>query len=206
MTALYKRSRAALLVMPLVLFLALFFFWPLATMLVQAVSDPAAGRVLPRTVEAMSAWDGTGLPDLATQQAFAADLHDASDDLAVGDMVRRLNSAQTGFRSLMNKTLPAVRQDPMTDLAALDAKWSNPAYWLAIKGALSPITDRNLLATVDLERDSKGEIKRMPSGTSANGTIIVRTLVVSAMVTLCCLLIGLPYAMLAASVTGWNYP
>lgn len=119
-------------------------------------------------------------------------------------MVRRLNSAQSGFRSLMNKTLPAVREDVDVDLASLDRKWSNPAYWQAIRGAVSPLTDRNLLATMDLERNAGGEINRMPAGSSANGAIILRTLVVSAIVTLCCLLIGLPYAMIAASVTGWR--
>jgi putative spermidine/putrescine transport system permease protein len=44
----------------------------------------------------------------------------------------------------------------------------------------------------------------MPEGTSANATILVRTLWIAALVTLCCLLIGLPYAMIAATVTGWK--
>ncbi|WP_136650252.1 ABC transporter permease [Paracoccus aeridis] len=204
MTGRRNRRRAALLIAPLALFLGVFFFWPLATMLAQSVSDPAVGRVLPLTSAAIADWDGQGVPPPEIQRAFATDLHEATDDLAVGDMVRRLNSAQSGFRSLMNKTLPAVREDVDVDLASLDRKWSNPAYWQAIRGAVSPLTDRNLLATMDLERNAGGEINRMPAGSSANGAIILRTLVVSAIVTLCCLLIGLPYAMIAASVTGWR--
>lgn len=204
MTGRRNRGRAALLIAPLALFLGVFFFWPLATMLAQSVSDPAVGRVLPLTSAAIADWDGQGVPPPEIQRAFATDLHEATDDLAVGDMVRRLNSAQSGFRSLMNKTLPAVREDVDVDLASLDRKWSNPAYWQAIRGAVSPLTDRNLLATMDLERNAGGEINRMPAGSSANGAIILRTLVVSAIVTLCCLLIGLPYAMIAASVTGWR--
>jgi len=199
-----SRVRALLLIAPLFLFLALFFLWPLGTMLSQSVSDPAVVRVLPRTAVSLADWDGESVPNAAAQRAFADDISAATDDMAVGDMVRRLNSAQSGFRSLMNKTLPAVREDPGTDLQALDRKWSNPAYWRAIADALSPLTTRNLLGAVDLERDSAGKVVRMPAGTSANGEIILRTLWVSALVTLCCLAIGLPYAMIAASVSGWR--
>lgn len=42
MTGRRNRRRAALLIAPLALFLGVFFFWPLATMLAQSVSDPAS--------------------------------------------------------------------------------------------------------------------------------------------------------------------
>ena len=44
----------------------------------------------------------------------------------------------------------------------------------------------------------------MPAGMSANATILMRTLWTSALVTFWCLVIGLPYAMIAASVQGWK--
>lgn len=44
----------------------------------------------------------------------------------------------------------------------------------------------------------------MPEGSSANRATLIRTFVVSLSVTLACLLIGLPYAMIAASVDGWK--
>lgn len=44
----------------------------------------------------------------------------------------------------------------------------------------------------------------MPEGSSANRATLVRTFIVSLSVTLACLLIGLPYAMVAASVEGWK--
>lgn len=199
-----RRAGTALLILPLSVFLALFFLWPLTSMLSQSVSDPSVGRVLPRTVAALPHWNGQGLPDTQIQRALADDLAVAKNDMAVGDMVRRLNSAQPGFRSLMSKTLAAVRKDPAIDLESLDRKWKNPAYWQAIAGALRPYTDRNLLAAVDLERNASGNIVRMDPSTSANGRIILRTLLVSALVTLCCLAIGLPYALILASVRGWR--
>ena len=199
-----RRAGTVLLILPLSAFLALFFLWPLSSMLSQSVSDPSVGRVLPRTAAVLPNWTEEGLPDTQFQRALAADLAAAENDMAIGDMVRRLNSAQPGFRSLMGKTLAAVREDPATDLGTIDRKWKDPAYWRAIAGALRPYTDRNLLASVDLERDASGAVVRMDATASANGTIILRTLWVSALVTACCLAIGLPYALILASVRGWR--
>lgn len=198
------RLKAFLLVAPLLAFLAIFFLWPLYTVISQAVSDPAVSRVLPQTAAAISGWDGEGLPDDAVQAAFRADIAANDDDMAMGDVTRRLNSAKSGFRSLMGKTIPAVKADPDVALAGVDKRWADPATWLAIRDNASPYTDSFLLATLDFERGPDGAIQRMPEGTSANTTVVLRTLWVSALVTACCLAIGLPYAMVAASVTGWK--
>lgn len=193
------------LVAPLALFLVVFFAAPLYTMMAAAVSDPIAARALPRTAEAIRSWDGAAAPSAEVQAAFAGDIRNIDDDQLFGDLVRRLNSAKSGFRTLMSKTRGALRDDPLTtDLAAIDPRWADPAFWQAIKtAAASTVTDRNLLAAVDLERSPAGDIQAMPEGTSANGTTLVRTFVVSLIVTAVCLAIGLPYAMIAASVEGW---
>ena len=44
----------------------------------------------------------------------------------------------------------------------------------------------------------------MPAGSSANAAIILRTLWTGTLVTLCCLLIGLPYAMVMASAKRFD--
>jgi putative spermidine/putrescine transport system permease protein len=91
------------------------------------------------------------------------------------------------------------------DLPAIDKRWGDIAYWRTIAGALSPYTDRNLLAAVDLVRNpTTGTIAAVPADEAANRIILGRTFWVSATVTLACVLIGLPYAMLAASFTGWR--
>ena len=198
------RLRALALIAPLLVFLGLFFVWPLVTVITQSVSDPAVSRVLTRTAAEIGAWDGEGVPGPEIQAAFRADLAANTDEMAMGDVTRRLNSSKSGFRSLMGKTIPAVQENPEADLAAIDKRWADPAYWKAIQDNASPYTDAFLLASLDLERDSSGSIASMAEGSSANSTILVRTLWISALVTLCCLLIGLPYAMIAASVQGWK--
>ena len=198
------RLRALALIAPLLVFLGLFFVWPLVTVITQAVSDPAVSRVLTRTAAEIGAWDGESVPGPEIQAAFRADLAANTDEMAMGDVTRRLNSSKSGFRSLMGKTIPAVQENPDADLAGIDKRWADPAYWKAIQDNASPYTDAFLLASLDLERDSSGSVARMAEGSSANATILMRTLWISGLVTLCCLAIGLPYAMIAASVQGWK--
>ncbi|WP_456716857.1 ABC transporter permease [Bradyrhizobium sp. USDA 4353] len=182
-----------------------FFVVPLVTMMKSAVSDPVATEALPRTAKALSGWDRMGALPASTQAAFAEDIRALKNDEQFGDLVRRLNSAQSGFRSLLGKTRRALDGSSAVDLANIDSRWSETSYWTTIAEAVaSPWTDKNLLAAVDLERNASGSIAAMPEGASANRLIMIRTFVTSALVTLACILIGLPYAMVAASVEGWR--
>ena len=198
------RLRALTLVAPLLLFLGLFFVWPLVTVMSQSVSDPAVSLTLPRTAAEIGDWDGEGVPSPEIQAAFRADIVANTDDMAMGDVTRRLNSSKSGFRSLMGKTVSAVRDNPDIDLAEIDKRWADGAYWATIQGNALPYTDAFLLASLDLERDGAGSVTAMAEGASANATILLRTLGTSALVTLCCLVIGLPFAMIAATVQGWK--
>ncbi|WP_372072170.1 ABC transporter permease [Tistrella mobilis] len=200
-----SKGAAALLLAPLLLFLGIFFLWPLATMMSQAVSDPAVLRILPRTAEVAADWDRQSPPTPEMKAAIVEDLTAATDTQAVGDMVRRLNSAQSGFRTLMSKTIRAIEDGDMpADLAEVDRRWDQPRYWQAIAGALSPYTDRHLLAAVDLKRDAAGEVVSMADEASANRVIMLRTFWIAALVTIACALIGFPYAMLIATAEGWK--
>jgi putative spermidine/putrescine transport system permease protein len=193
------------LVAPLLLFLVAFFVWPLVTMMQGAVSDPVAARALPTTARATAGWDRQSPPTPEMKAALAHDLAGLKQDQVVGDLTRRLNSAQSGFRTLMSRTMTAVReQGPDIDLGAVDKRWNDIKFWQPIaEAAASRYTDRYLLAALDMDRDAAGDIITLPESQSANRAILLRTFFVSGLVTLFCVLIGLPYAMLAVSVTGW---
>jgi putative spermidine/putrescine transport system ATP-binding protein len=105
-----RSLRAFALVAPLLAYLALFFVWPLLTVITQSVSDPSVSRVLTRTAAEIGAWDGTGVPSAQVQAAFRADIVANTDDMAMGDVTRRLNSSKSGFRSLMGKTVRGARE------------------------------------------------------------------------------------------------
>lgn len=201
-----RTGRSLLLLAPLLLFLVGFFVWPLISMMSQAVSDPAVLRLLPRSAGVLSDWDRASPPTMPMQVALMEDLKAVDDDQALGDMVRRLNSARSGFRTLMAKTTSALDDtaNPPADLISIDKRWEKPEFWLAIADALSPYTDRNLLAAVDLGRNAAGSIEHLPAEQSVNRVILVRTFWIAALVTFACACIGFPYAIIAASLTGWK--
>ncbi len=201
-----RTGRSLFLLAPLMLFLIGFFVWPLFSMMSQSVSDPAVLRLLPRSADVLADWDRTSPPTMEMQAAVIEDLRAVDDDQALGDMVRRLNSARSGFRTLMGKTISAISDsaNPPTDLVSIDNRWERPEFWLAIANALSPYTDRNLLAAVDLGRNAAGEIEHLPAEQSVNRVILLRTFWIAALVTFACACIGYPYAIIAASLTGWK--
>ncbi|MBD9375070.1 ABC transporter permease [Rhizobium sp. ARZ01] len=201
-----RTGRSLLLLAPLLLFLIGFFVWPLFTMMSQAVSDTAVLRLLPRSAEVLQDWDRKSPPTMPMQTALMEDLKAVDNDQALGDMVRRLNSARSGFRTLMSKTTTALEDtaNPPADLVSIDKRWEKPEFWLAITDALSPLTDRNLLAAVDLGRNAAGDIEQLPADQSVNRVILVRTFWIAGLVTFACACIGFPYAIIAASLSGWK--
>ncbi|ASP87659.1 ABC transporter permease (plasmid) [Sinorhizobium meliloti] len=207
MSAVSSRAwRSLALLAPLLLFLIGFFVWPLLSMVSQAVSDPAVLHLLPRSAAVLTDWDRKSPPTVPMQMALMEDLKAVDDDQALGDMVRRLNSPRSGFRTLMSKTTRALDDtaNPPANLVSIDKRWEKQEFWLAIADALSPLTDRNLLAAVDLGRNSTGDIEHLPADQSVNRVILVRTFWIAALVTFACAGIGFPYAVIAASLTGWK--
>ena len=199
-----KKTRAYLLLAPLILFVVVFFLWPLLVMMKQSISDDAVSSVLKETASVIHEWDEKSPPTAAMQQAFIKDIQTEQDPQAIGNMIRKLNSEQAGFRTLLTKTSTKINGTPtVTDLVSIDERWSDPKYWLAINKLLSPVTDRYLLAAVGMNRDMQGNVQKMPESQSANLDIMLRTFWIAAMVTLICVLIGYPYAILLASSNGW---
>lgn len=201
-----RTGRSVLLMAPLLLFLVGFFLWPLFSMMSESVSDTAVLRLLPRSAEVLQDWDRKSPPTMPMQTALMEDLKAVDDTQALGDMVRRLNSARSGFRTLMSKTTSALADtaNPPADLVSIDKRWEKPEFWLAIANALSPLTDRNLLAAIDLGRNADGHIEHLPADQSVNRVILVRTFWIAALVTFACACIGFPYAIIAASLSGWK--
>jgi len=201
------RLKALLLVLPLVVFLGLFFLWPLWMMVSTAVQGGTVRLAFPQTATAIANWDGAGPPSAALQAALVRDLRTDTPQERFGDAVRTLNSQQAGFRTLLPRTARAVREAgeaDVVDLVALDPRWSEQGYWLALKRSMPAYTDANLLAAVDLKRNDEARIEPVEADFAVNRAIMLRTFVIAGQVTLLCAAIGLPFAMLAASVSGWK--
>ncbi|HEV8314119.1 MAG TPA: ABC transporter permease [Burkholderiaceae bacterium] len=196
-----RKLRAFSLTLPLLLFLLLTFIVPIVALLQRAVENPEVARALPRTVAALDGWDRKQTPAAEAFAALAKDLGTLPDSADAGALARRLNTEVAGARSLVMGTyraLPlegaATPADVKTKLLALDERWNEAKYWQAIAKNGSRWTPDYLLASVDLKRDATGHVERMPEDQRVFGRILGRTFQISALVTLCCLLLGYPLA------------
>ncbi len=108
-----------------------------------------------------------------------------------------------GFRTLLFTTgrqLPDELTAPARDtLIGIDPKWGERETWAAIRRAGGPVTDFYLLGALDLRRDADGSIIGAPPEQRVFRDVLGRTLWISAMVTLICLLLGYPVAYVIAA-------
>lgn len=200
-----NRWKAQALIAPLVLFLLLVFLVPIAALLYKSVGNPEVVAGLPRTVEAVSGWDGKSLPGEAVYKALGQDLAEARKNQTLGDLSKRLNMELAGYRSLLAKTARALpfKSEPSSykeALQALDERWGDPAYWQAIRRNTSTVTSFYLLASVDHRIDDLGELAKATPDQAIYLDIFARTLWMGVVITVICLLLAYPLAYLLANL------
>jgi len=196
--------RALLLVAPLMLFLVAIFVLPIGMLLTRSVDNSDVSRTLPATVSALAGWDGQSVPGEAAFAAFAADLKAASRE-DVAEIAKRLNYYETGMRSRLLKTARTIRnaeapfQQAFVDI---DEMWGTQRSWQVLQQAMPRYTDFYLLGALDLTREANGNVASVSPDNAVHLDVLVRTFVVSASVTLICLVLGYPLAALIARSKG----
>ena len=201
------RHRSALL-LPLSGFLLVFFVAPLVWLLSLAVREAEVPRALPRTLAVLQTWQsGQALPPKVFP-GFAQDLVEARAASTLADAARRLNYEVNGVRStLMRAAREVGSAAPDTVFGAeffnsVDPTLTTPEFFAAVQRARGPVSSYYLLAAFDLARNAKGEIERVSEANRIYIDVLLRTLGISLSVTLLCLLMGFPVAMLLTQVTA----
>ena len=199
------RSRGPLL-LPLTGFLLVFFVAPLAWLLSLAVREAEVPRALPRTLAAIGAWHpGEALP-APLWPAFAEDLIRSRAEQTLADAARRLNYEVNGVRSTLMRAARAADSAPAGTMfdagffVAIDPALAAPEFFAAVQRAKGPVSAYYLLASVDLVRDLHGAIGRAEASQRIYIEVLLRTLFISASVTLLCLALGFPVALLLTQV------
>ncbi len=205
-----SRRNAFLLTAPLLLVLTVTFIVPILDMLFRSIDDPVVGRALTRTPEALADWNAAdGLPPEEVYAALVADLAGlrtgGGDGKAlIGRFATRLNFEQPGVRSVITKTArkaPKLKQGPYKDaLIKIHKKWGQPEIWAAIQRLSTPYTSVHFLASLDLHYDVDGAVVAQPEVRQVYISIWMRTLYVSGLVTLLCMLLGYPVSYLLATL------
>jgi putative spermidine/putrescine transport system permease protein len=198
-----EQLRAAALVLPLFVFLAACFVVPIGVMLSRGVIDTDIARILPAVTAALRSWDGSDLPAESAYAALIADVRAARDAGTLASAATRLNYDIPGFRTLLFTTgrqLPTELSGSAREtLIGIDPKWGERETWAVIRRAAGPVTDFYLLGALDLRRDAEGSIIGAPPEQRVFRDVLGRTLWISAMVTLICLVLGYPVAYVIAA-------
>ena len=198
-----EQLRAAALVLPLFIFLMACFVVPIGAMLSRGMIDTDIARLLPGVTAALKNWDGRDLPPESAYAALIGDIHAARDAGTLASAATRLNYDVPGFRTLLfgtGRRLPATLTGSARDaLIGIDPKWGERETWAAMRRAGGPATDFYLLSALDLRRDVDGAITGAPPEQRVFRAVLGRTLWISAMVTLICLVLGYPVAYVIAS-------
>ena len=193
-----RKVVAIVLLAPLLLFLTVNFVAPVASMLIRSVDDREVGRVLARTHQALSDWDGSEMPGEPAFRALVEDLRRSEETNTTHIASKRLNAAKSGFRPLLKKTARRL-PDPQAPSAKaalldLDRRWADTSYWAVIKRTSSPITPAYLLAAFDLRLDEAGTIARAPEYLRAFNVVWLRTFWMALVITGICVALGYPLA------------
>lgn len=191
------------LVLPASIYLICALIVPIATYLYRVVDNRDVPETLPRTVQAIENWDGLGLPPDDVYAAMAEDLRSGQRQDVQVRLARRLNYNIVGFRSLIGKTVRRLPDSPdgswKQTLIGIDGRWGEPAYWTVIRNERNSITAFYLLNAVDLKQGEAGRIEPVPEVEALFGELLLRTVVISSVVTLLCVVLAFPVARVMAS-------
>jgi putative spermidine/putrescine transport system permease protein len=196
------RRRAFLLVLPLLLFVLLTFLIPIGYMLKRSVEHDGFSKSSP----SLAAWFAESPeydPANPPEEAFAAlvkDLAQMQADKNTGMAGTRINYTVPGSISLFKAGARAAADltPPYKEaMLALDAKWGQPALWRAMEAASSKYTTEFYKVAADRKLTDEGWQK----GGDRDRIylyLFFKTFIVSAVITLICLLLAFPVAHLLA--------
>ncbi len=199
-----NRLKAFLLVTPLLVFILFTFLIPILQMLWRSVDNPELGESIPQTLQLLAEWDGESLPPEEVFASLAAEMKAGRKNKTIGQVGARLNREVSGTRSLVNKTarrIAKIEAGPFQEaFTKIDKRWGEVDTWRHIKRIGAPYTLAFFVSAFDMRFDADGSIYRLPDDKRIYVGLFMRTLWMSLLVTLFCILLGYPIAFLLATL------
>ena len=221
------KIRSFLLLLAPLLFLLIMFVTPIGSLLSRSIDDVDINRVLPETFAQYELWeDKTIIP---SEEMFAAVINDIrmthkvedSNGKNIGKNLlgkagTRMTYEFSGWRSLLLKTVksatkvnkrskeevkPYSWEAPYKEkMIKRDKRWGKVEFWQSLGAMKDPYTLGYYLNAVDLRYDANKNIIEKKEHLKIYKTIWMRTLQVSLMVTIFCLILAYPVSYLLATL------
>ena len=203
-----KTITAFLLVAPLLAFILISFIFPIGDMLFRSVENPVVETILPRTTEALRAWDPVSgeLPPDALYEVAAEEFAQRHEEKLIGKVSGRINYDMSGAKSMIKKTARTFANGKAKGATAresfilIDERWGKVETWAVFKQAARNWTPSYYVNAVDWRYDAAGDIVAQPENRRIYVKLFVRTLWVAMAITGACLLLGYPVAYILSVV------
>ncbi|MGB1236276.1 MAG: ABC transporter permease, partial [Planktomarina sp.] len=198
-----SRTRAFGLALPLLAFIVVLFVFPIIKFLTQSVYDPRFADLMPATTEVMADWDAVSPPTEAMAAAVVADLMQTREDRTIGKVATRVNRELSGTNSMFKSTARAAKRMEAPFLQALidkDEDWTDIEVWRAMKTASRVYTPAYVAAAVDIRMQADGSFVRVEEERRIHVNLIYKTMKISLLVTVFCLVLGYPVAFLLSTL------
>jgi len=200
-----NRNRALMLVLPLFLFILITFFIPIASMLFRSVENQAVGEMLHRTVPLLQQWDehGDQLPGEEVYAALAEDFKEGRENHTSGSVGRRLNYEESGFSSLFrvtNRKTKRMEAPYKESFIKIHKDWGKLETWRVLKRESSDYTLSYYLSALDYGYSPDGSIRKNNVDNRIYIDLFGRTLWISVLITVLCLVLAYPIAYLMSTL------
>jgi putative spermidine/putrescine transport system permease protein len=197
------KLRAFGLVCPLLALIISAFVLPIVFMLSAAVHDDSYSSLMPESTAVMQEWDGASPITEEMAAAMVSDLIRARENKDIGKVANRVNREYSGATSLFKSTSRSAKKFEPPYLEALRAKdkdWNDPELWQGIKIASDTYTLGYIANALDMRAKATGGFEPQDELRQIHITLFIRTIEISFIVTVACLLLGYPVAYLMANL------
>ena len=198
-----SRTRAFLLVAPLLAFILAVLIIPIIVFMSQGLFNPRYENLMPASTELLSRWDGASEPTEEMAAAMVADLIAAREAKTIGLVATRVNQEYSGARSMFTKSARRAKkmEPPFREaLNEADKKWERLEVWQAIKAAATSLTPAYYLAALDFKYSGDGSVALQDEERRIHVRLFLRTLEISLVVTIGTFVLGYPVAWLLANL------
>ena len=200
----HEKTRAFGLVAGPALFILILFVWPIYTLFIKSIDDRFVNDVLPRTMAIYEEWNGETIPGEKHFEAMYLDLTTA-EKLQIGKVSTRMNYAKSGWKSLIKKSNRKFKKfdesQPFKEqMIKADKRWGNVEFWRSLGIMKDRYTAGYYWNSIDRTYDDKKNVVMQPENRRVYVMFWKRTLLVSTIVTIACLILGYPVAYLLATL------
>ena len=221
------KIRSFLLLLTPLLFLLIMFVGPIGSLLSRSIDDININTVLPQTFAQYELWEDKSI--LPSEEMFAAVINDIrithklEDSKGknigknlLGKAGTRMTYEYSGWRSLLLKTVksatavnkrskeeikPYKWEAPYKEqMIKRDKRWGKLEFWQSLGAMKDPYTMGYYLNAVDLRYNANKNVIQKADHLKIYKTIWMRTLKVSLMVTIFCLILAYPVSYLLATL------